>query len=124
MPPTSLIAVFATKDEAANARTALIDQGFDPGNLALSIELTSDAIAAEVPGQAFANETSKPAGGVLRSITLALSGKSDEDSADAARMADVQRGNCVLTVSETSSERLERASSILEQRRPVTIRID
>jgi hypothetical protein len=124
MPPTSLIAVFATKDEAANARTALIDHGFEPGNLTLSIELTNDAIAAEAPGQAFANQTSKPGGGVLRSITLALSGKFDEDSADAARMADVQRGNCVLTVSETSSERLERASSILEQRRPVAIRID
>jgi hypothetical protein len=91
MAHRTLIAVFASQEEAADARGVLLGEGFGCRDVALSIRLTNDPLAAEALGQAYANQTSSPRGDLVQSIAVAFFGKSDDDSTAAARMADVQR---------------------------------
>ena len=121
--PSSLIAVFASPEEATAASDALVAQGFESTHIVVSMDLASDGVAAEWPGQAYANQSSSPAGGLVESIALALGGKPDEDSADAARMAEVQRGTAVLTLSDEPDDAVSRARGTLEAFKPVTVRV-
>ena len=111
MADSTLIAVFSGEAEAAAARQALIDSGVSLKDIAMSANLTNDGIAAEAPGQAYENQ------GTVKSAFRAAK---DSDTADAHRMADVQRGSVVLTV--TSPAKVASVTAILKRFGAVAIR--
>jgi hypothetical protein len=117
-----VIAVFASEAEALRARAALMTAGMDESAVAMSADLTSDAIAAEAPGQAYENQGTERGGGLLRSIKTAFTSGADTDTAEARLIADVQRGSVVLTVGPLSEDEVERVTAILKRYRPVAIR--
>jgi hypothetical protein len=78
--------IFDSVRAAEQARTALLDAGIDEDRIALSADLSDDAIAGEAPGQSYENQP----------------GQSPEDSAAARYSEAVRGGVCVLTVSAES----------------------
>jgi hypothetical protein len=56
----ALTAVFASPDEARRAHSALLRNGIDRREVAISIDLTRDGIAAEAPGQTYVNQGDAP----------------------------------------------------------------
>ena len=120
MADSTLIAVFAGETEAAAAREALVNSGVSLSDIAVSTDLTNDGIAAAAPGQAYENQVDVPGGGLLRMVRYAFSTEKDSDTADAQRMADVQRGSVVLTV--TSPTDVDRVTAILRRFGAVSIR--
>ena len=120
MAQSTLIAVFAGESEAAAARQALIDSGVSLSDIAMSTNLTSDGIAAEAPGQAYENQVDVTGGGLARMVKSAFTTAKDSDTADAQRMADVQRGSVVLTV--TSPADVAAVTAILRRSGAVAIR--
>lgn len=90
----SLFAVFASEEEAMRARSALLENAVDPNDIAISIDLTRDGIAAEAPGQAYENQ-----GGAQSLWQLFKHGVDvDPDKEEARVLADIERGTVVLTV--------------------------
>ena len=120
MADSTLIAVFAGDAEAAAARQALIDSGVSLSDIAMSTNLTSDGIAAEAPGQAYENQVDVPGSGLARMVKSAFRTATDSDTADAQRMADVQRGSIVLTV--TSPADVAGVTAILRRFGAIAIR--
>jgi hypothetical protein len=121
MGRNTLTAVFTSMREAAEARDALIGAGFQSADLTISADLTSDGIAAEAPGQAYENQHTQSGAGIVAWVKSSFSNVRDEDTSDAQRMADVQRGSAVLSFSGSESD-LDRASEVLEAQRPVALR--
>jgi hypothetical protein len=117
----TVVAVFSGEREAMQARAALLSEGFPESLVTLSVNLTSDGIAAEAPGQAYANQTSEVTAGLRRLLETGLKTVVDEDTADANRMADLQRGTVVLSVGPLSGAERDRAAAILERERPVSL---
>lgn len=117
MTQKRLLAVFAGPTEANACRDALIAAGFSEDEVVVSINMTDDGIAAEVPGQAFENQSTRAS-----SAAGSMFGLTTEDAADAKRMADVQRGGCVLTISIASAADRERAELPLRATKPIALR--
>jgi hypothetical protein len=59
-PP--IVGVFNSVGAAEEARAALLRSGLAPHSVTLSVHLTADSIAAEAPGQSFANQPGQPPG--------------------------------------------------------------
>ena len=57
----SVIAVFSSHAEAVNAQHGLVIGGVHEDRIAISVDLTSDGIAAEAPGQAYEIRGRNPA---------------------------------------------------------------
>src|SRR5688572_7423945 len=118
----TIIAVFASESEATQARSALLSNGFSESQLTISANFTGDGIAAEAPGQAYENQPTKKGTGLRRLFKTGFASGVDEDTADARRMADVQRGTVVLSVGPIPRAECERAVVTLKLYRPVAIR--
>jgi len=113
-----LIAVFTLEEEAIRAHSALMVNGIDPNDVAISIDLTRDGIAAEAPGQAYENH-----GGAQRLWQLFTGGVDvDADAQDAHFLADVQRGSVVLTVDPLARSKRAVVIYILKEHGAVAIR--
>lgn len=121
MPRKTMIAVFDSLEHADAARVALLEAGFDESNVTASIDLTSDGIAAEAPGQAFENQETTHNAGLEAWIGSSFRTIVDNDSADARRMADIQRGGAVLTLAGDRKE-LARAVDLVRPFHPVALR--
>ncbi|MGZ5090630.1 MAG: hypothetical protein ACXWCY_07950 [Burkholderiales bacterium] len=116
----SVIAVFASKAEAVKAQEGLVSDGFSEDRIAISVDLTSDGIAAEAPGQAYENQSAEP--GLRRLIGISFTSDGDTDTAEARLLADVERGSVVLTVGPLSDYEVKSVTAILKRYRPVAIR--
>lgn len=112
------MAVFGSEEEGMQAHSALVANGFDPSNVAISIDLTRDAIAAEAPGQAYDNQG--PSQSLWKLLKNAVDG--DADAEEAHVLADVQRGGVVLTVQPLPRSKHSVAVCILKEHRAVAIR--
>jgi hypothetical protein len=118
----SVIAVFASKAEAVKAQEGLVRDGFSEDRIAISVDLTSDGIAAEAPGQAYENQGAEIGAGLRRFIETGFRVAYDTDAAEARLLADVERGSVVLTVGPLSDHDVKIATAILKRYRPVAIR--
>jgi hypothetical protein len=118
----SVIAVFAGKADAVKARAGLVTEGFSEDRIAISVDLTSDGIAAEAPGQAYENQGTELRAGVRRFIEIVFSFDRDRDTAEARLLADVERGSVVVTVGPLSNHEVKTVTAILNHYRPVVIR--
>ena len=123
MTSTNVIAIFGSRADALGARAALVDAGFDPETLTVSPDLTADPMAAEAPGQAYANQRTTTGAGVGAWIKSGFRSGLDSDTADAERMADIQRGGAVLTIASGDAD-LQRIRTLIEPHRPVAVRRD
>jgi hypothetical protein len=114
----ALIAVFGSEEEAIRAHSALVGNGIDPNDVAISIDLTRDGIAAEAPGQAYENQ------GEPHNLWQLFKSAADVDpDGEAARViADVERGSVVLTLDPLRPSKRAIVGHILKERRPVAIR--
>lgn len=118
----TLVAVFASSAEAQQARAALLSEGFAEEKLTLSADLTDDGLSAEAPGQAYENQPTRLGAGLRRLMKTGFGSAADDDTADARRMADVQRGSVVLSVGPLERGETERATATLKRYRPVALR--
>lgn len=98
MSSKTLTAVFGDQQKAAQARDALISGGVDAGDITLSATMTDDPIAAEWPGQAYENQETRFGAGLIEAVKSGLSTLRNESTRDAERMAEIQRGSVVLSV--------------------------
>ena len=119
MADSSLIAVFPGEAEAAAARQALVSSGVDLSHIAVSANM-NDGISGEAPGQAYENQADVSGGGLIGMVKSAFTSAKDSDTADAKRMADVQRGSVVLTVSEPSN--VDELAALLRRLGAIAIR--
>jgi hypothetical protein len=110
--------VFSTRQDALRAREALLYDGFAPDDLTVSIDLLTDDVAAEAPGQAYVDPPDAAHTGLMARLKSGFASGSDPD---AERLAAIQRGSTVLTVSGPAA-RHSRAVELLELFRPVAIR--
>jgi hypothetical protein len=114
----ALIAVFSSEEEAVLALFALVANGIDPNDVAISIDLTRDGIAAEAPGQAYENQ-----GGARDLWQLFKFGLDvDPDTEQARVLADVERGSVVLTVDPLARSKRAVIVYILKEHRAVAVR--
>jgi hypothetical protein len=121
MAPHTLLAVFGSTQAAEAARDALVHAGYDLHDAVVSIDLAADGIAAETPGQAYENQP-KADDAFPRSLADAFTPpRVEPDTRQAERMADIERGNAVLTVTGTARQ-LERASHLLRSLQPLVLR--
>lgn len=123
MDRTKLIAIFGSQADALAARAALVEAGFDSESLTVSSELTADPVAAEAPGQAYANQQTRTGAGIGAWVKSGFRSGRDSDTTDAERMADIQRGGAVLTIAPGDAD-FQRVSSLIEAYRPVAVRRD
>jgi hypothetical protein len=114
----ALIAVFASEEEAIRARSALVGNGIDPNDVAISIDLTRDGIAAEAPGQAYENQGGAQDLGQLLKCGVDI----DPDTEEARVLADVERGSVVLTVDPLARSKRAVVVYILKEHSAVAIR--
>lgn len=113
----ALTAVFASSDEASRAHSALLEKGIDPREVATSIDFTQDGVAAEAPGQAYANQGDAP-----HSWRLFKWGIDFGVDADEARiLGAVQRGSVVLTVDPVARSNRAIVMCILKEHRALAI---
>jgi hypothetical protein len=112
----ALIAVFTSEDQATRAYAALVSKGIDTNHVAISIDLTRDGIAAEAPGQAYANQ------GDAQSLWQLFKGDPDEDAEEARTLTDVERGSVVVTVGPVPRSKRELIVCVLKEHRPIVIR--
>jgi len=87
-PP--VIGVFNSVGAAEEARAALLRSGLAPHSVTLSVDLTADSVAAEAPGQSFANQPGQPAG----------------DSACADYGEKIRTGACTVSVEPGAASRV------------------
>jgi hypothetical protein len=115
-----LSVVFGSKEEALRAQSMLEQEGFDRDAIVVSIDMTEDPIAAEWPGQSFENQPTHEGAGLAKWIKSVFTTTSDNDTSDAQRMAEVQRGGAVLSLRATDAE-LARAEAVLQQHHPLSL---
>ena len=114
----ALIAVFASEEQAIRAQCALVGNDIDPNDVAISVDLTRDAIAAEAPGQAYENQGSGQDLWQLFKCGVDF----DPDTEDARFLADVERGSVVLTVDPLLRSKRSIVVYVLKEQRAVAIR--
>jgi hypothetical protein len=86
MANKTMVGVFDSVSAAEQAKTGLLEAGIREYRIALSADLSEDAIAGEAPGQSYENQP----------------GQSSDDSARAAFGEAVRSGVCVLSVKAES----------------------
>jgi hypothetical protein len=107
-------AVFATLESAERARAALVDAGVPEARIALSVDLTADGVAAEVPGQAYENQPTNRGG--ISAWFARMTGRVAAQELRFARQAELAgSGACVLTVDACSRGEVDRAMPILDE---------
>jgi hypothetical protein len=100
MASQTMVGVFDSVSAAEHARSALLQAGIREDRMALSADLSEDAIAGEAPGQSYENQP----------------GQSPDDSA-AARYSDaVRSGVCVLSVKAVSHADRKHIEQLMRQK--------
>lgn len=109
-----LAAVFDSVPRAQQAQWQLSQIGV---RSELSIDLTADGIAAEVPGQVYQNQPGQGADDLgSAGLFELLSGRSaDRQDAVARRAARIQSGGCLLTVDAADAGSASLPGLLLEQ---------
>ena len=120
MARTALTAFFSSHDDAVAARDALLGRGFAAADVTVSTDLTSDPVAAEAPGQAYANQATQAGAGLAAWVKSSFTSMTDADTTDAERMADIQRAGATLSVMVEESE-ARTASALLEAHRAIAV---
>lgn len=95
---TVVAGVFASPDEAQQAKSRLLQAGVAENRIAISTDLAADGVAAEFPGQTYSNQPGQGPG---------------EELPDIADMAHV--GACVLRVELASNTDRRSMELILRQ---------
>lgn len=98
MASETMVGVFASVGAAERAKAALVDYGVQNSRIAISINLTEDAIAAEAPGQSYENQPSATA-----------------DVAQSRYNEAVRTGGCILSVHSASSDERKRIGDIMRR---------
>lgn len=96
----TVVGVFESVAAAEDARGVLLQEGVPESRIALSANLTEDAIAAETPGQSFENQPGQPA-----------------DPKTARYGQAVRGGACVVSVFTRSEEEKQYVEQLLRQKR-------
>ena len=113
----ALTAVFASPDEASRAHSALLGNGIDRREVAISIDFTRDGVAAEAPGKTYVNH-----GDTTHLWRLFKWGIDFGADAEEARvLADVQRGSVVLTVDPLARSNRAVVMGVLKEHRALAI---
>ena len=95
----TVVAVFDSRPAAEGAKATLLRAGVPESRIAVSVGLTDDGIAAEVPGQAYENQPGQPA-----------------RDAQAARFSEaVRSGACVVSVLARSDEETDYVAELLRR---------
>ena len=121
MPGKTFLVVFSSAEEAVAARRSLVDAGYADASIEVTADLTSDGVAAEAPGQAYENQQTVPGAGLLAWLRSSFTSITDDDTADAQRLADIQRGAAVLTIEAGESE-FDRLRQVLTPHHPIAVR--
>jgi hypothetical protein len=87
MASQTMVGMFDTVSAAEQAKMGLLEAGIREDRIALSADLSEDAIAGEAPGQSYENQP----------------GQSPDDSARAGFGVAVRSGVCVLSVKAESN---------------------
>jgi hypothetical protein len=102
MDHRTAIGVYDSYTTAERARRQLIGAGVPIDRISLSTELTGD-LAAEVPGQAYENQSMEGSATALTWLRSLLRRKPATDTDRARYSSAVQTGSCVLSVTATSA---------------------
>lgn len=100
MASRTMVGVFDSVSAAEHARTALLEAGIREDRMALSADLSDDAIAGEAPGQSYENQP----------------GQSRDDSGAARYSEAVRSGVCVLSVKAESHADRKHIEQLMRQK--------
>jgi hypothetical protein len=106
MKGRAAIGVFDSAASAEKARAALLRAGVALERVAVSQELTSDAIAAEAPGQSYEHQT-------RRGSDRPAPGEQSSDTDRARYNSAIRTGACVVTVAIDSSGECRRVRDLM-----------
>lgn len=113
-----VIGVYGSMARARLAQEALIVEGMPEAQVAISVDLTEDGIAAEAPGQSYENQPSdRAAGGGGWAGSLRTEERREAQYGDAAR-----RGVCVVTAEARTSSEADWIREIMQALRPVDVK--
>jgi hypothetical protein len=112
----TLFVVFASENDAIEARTALERCGIDPSSIAMSVDYSADGISAEAPGQAYQRQGSAVGAGLKAAVESGLRSLEDTDTREAKLIEAIESGSVALTIGPLSDRELERVQDVLSER--------
>lgn len=120
MASQPVVGVYNSIARARLAQEALIEEGVPEEHVAISIDLTDDGIAAEVPGQSFVNQpTDGAADGWFGSRW-----RTDARNERSAGYIDATRsGACVVTAEARDAEEADRIQQVMAALRAIHIKV-
>jgi hypothetical protein len=119
MASHQVIGIYSSTARARLAQEALILEGMPEGCVAISIDLTEDGIAAEAPGQSYANQP----GQRETSWSGSRGGGASQNGWHESYCDAAQSGTCVVTADARSPAEAHRARDIMASLRPINMRV-
>ncbi len=118
MASHQVIGIYSSIARARLALEALVVEGMPEDRIAISVDLTEDAIAAEAPGQSYVNQPTDR-GGWFGSPRRA----ERSDDRRGAHSDAGQCGACVVTAEARSPAEAHRIRDIMASLRPLNMRV-